>query len=78
VSYNQQLHAIVDSIFAAADDRRWGVKKLARESELCYQTVQDLNTYKTQYPRLRTVFKMAHAVGLQFELTRAKAKQRAC
>jgi DNA-binding phage protein len=76
VSYNQQLHIIVDAIFAAADDLRWGVQKIAKASGLHWQTVQRLNTYTTQYPRLRTVFLMAKAVGLEFEVVREASKSK--
>lgn len=67
--YATYLHGIVDEIFIkAADVKEWSWVRLASEAGISYSTVLKLGNRLTLYPRHMTVWKLAKAVGLSYEL----------
>ena len=77
--YFAKLNAIVDQIFIDADevcDYTW--TQLADAAGVGTSTVYNLGNRQTQRPQLRTVLRLAEAVGLEFVLRRhAKQKRKA-
>ncbi len=70
--YFLELNALVDQIFnIAADDMGWSWSKLAQEATLSGSTVDRIGNRDTKYPLLRTVLKLAKAVGLKVTLVAA-------
>lgn len=67
--YAKYLHNIVDEIFeVAATDKDWTWSKLAHVAGLSYSTVLKLGNRQTRYPRHMSVWKLAKAVGLSYEV----------
>lgn len=70
------LHRVVDDIFQIAKDEyqlTWN--QLAGRAGVGYMTVYFLGERITRFPGLRTVYKLARAVGKQFELVDTKTKK---
>jgi len=65
----RDLHKKTDEIFiAACDVKDWTWGELAKAAGLSYSTVAKLGKRETRYPRHMTIWKMAKAVGLNYQL----------
>ena len=66
--YARYLHGIVDELFNIAYDKDWSWPQIAQMAGVSYGTVLKLGNRETRYPRHMTVWKMAKAVGLKYEM----------
>lgn len=67
--YAAYLDSCVDDIFhTAADQKDWSWPQLARAAGLSYSTVLKLGNRGTRRPQHMTVWKLARAVGLRYEI----------
>jgi len=67
--YARYLHLLTEEIFVVACDvKDWTWADLAKAAGLSYSTVAKLGYRETRYPRHMTIWKMAKAVGLNYEL----------
>jgi DNA-binding phage protein len=74
--YAVELNSLVDQIYQrAADVHDWSWAALAYQAGLSYSTVLKLGNYETRLPHLRTVYKLAKAVGLRVTLVATVAKK---
>jgi DNA-binding phage protein len=75
--FDPWLRQLLRDIFESADDV-WGMStaELAREADLCWQTVHKIRNKITKEPRLRTVFKLCKAVGMDLKLVRQSLRKR--
>lgn len=69
--YEKRLDAMIETIFKESDRLDLSLADMARRSGLHYNTVCNLNSYATRLPRLRTVLKLAWAVGLDVQLVQS-------
>jgi len=67
--YFKQLNSLLDSIFhIATHDHHWTWGKLAGEAGISPETVIKLGDRITKFPHLRTVMRLAEAVGMNVKL----------
>jgi hypothetical protein len=67
--YASYLHNIIDDIFeVATNEKDWTWSKLSYMAGLSYSTVLKLGNRQTRYPRHMSVWKLAKAVGLRYEV----------
>lgn len=72
-SYFRWLHKMLDEIFKqAANEHELSLWELAAKATLHYTTVQKLADRQTYYPQIRTVRKLAIAVGYELNITLTK------
>jgi ribosome-binding protein aMBF1 (putative translation factor) len=75
--YFAELHRLIDSIFQRATDQfDWSWSQLATNANLTYVTVHRLGERITMYPRFRTVYCLAKAVGWSL-VTKEEIKKQA-
>lgn len=68
--YFKELHGLLDQIYdIATDNHKWTWGRLAREAGIATETVNRLGDRLTKFPHLRTVIRLAQAVGLNIRLT---------
>lgn len=75
-SFDVRLHSFVDEIYQRAVELDWYWEDLAKEAKLCRQTVYRLGNRETKSPRFETVYKLATAVGMEWQLQQFKKKLR--
>ena len=74
MTYEKYLEKLTDELFDKASDYyTWA--EFAKAAGLCYSTVYNLGTRKTRYPQLRTVFKLAKAVGYDLSLVQRRIQR---
>lgn len=66
--YITRLNLIVDQLFNEAYDKKWDYRDLASAAGLADKTVRRIELRKTRVPYLRTVWKMAEALGLNIDI----------
>lgn len=67
--YFTKLNLLLDQIFSiATSKRKWTWGQLASQAGIAAHTVIRLGERETQYPHLRTVLRLADAVGLDVKL----------
>lgn len=67
--YARYLHEVADDIFDTAYHvKDWTWPQLARAAGVCCSTVNRLGKRETRYPRHMTIWKLAKAVGLKYEM----------
>ena len=72
--YEKFLNQVVDDIFnEAAKKYTW--TQLADKANLGRATVYRLGMRYTRLPQLRTIYQLAHAVGMNVTLIKKKAKR---
>lgn len=75
--YIEALDAIIDDLFNAATyDCDWTWNHFAVEAGLAYSTVANLGDRKTRLPQLRTIFRMATAVGMDVRVIKRRLRVR--
>jgi hypothetical protein len=73
--YIQRLDEIIDELFSAATYQcDWTWNQFAAESGLAYSTVCRLGERTTRVPHLRTIFRMANAVGMDVKVLKRKLR----
>jgi len=73
--YETYLDRLVDDLFEiASQEFTWA--ELAAESRLAYTTVARLGNRQTRLPQLRTVYRLAEAVGYDLSLIKREIKKR--
>lgn len=70
------LDTVIDLIFAKADEMEIDVYDLAVRSNVCLSTIENLCTRKTLFPRYKTVWSLANAVGLEIAVYAVSKRQR--
>ncbi len=68
--YKHKLKEILEQILEASIDQGYTTNGLAFEANLGRETVRRLYNCKTRFPRLKTIFNLAMAVGMDLELKR--------
>lgn len=75
--YEERLDDLVDELFEEAAER-WSWSEFASAAGVADSTVWNLGTRKTRLPYLRTIWKLAKALGWDVGTIRARtAKRRA-
>ena len=76
--YAECLDQLVDDIYEAATDvYDYSWYQLAYEAHLAYNTVHRLGMRETKLPRLKTLFKLAAAVGMDVGIIENDLRARA-
>lgn len=64
----RHLDGVIEKIFVAADEADLGLHQLAEKAGVCIKTIENLCLRKTMFPRYKTIWSLADAVGLQLVL----------
>lgn len=67
-SYESVLDLFLDRIFAASVQQGLTLVQLSEKAKLCVTTVDRIDRRDTKLPRLRTIFQLARAVGMEVSL----------
>jgi transcriptional regulator with XRE-family HTH domain len=62
------LDEVIDSIFEEADEQNISINRLADKAGVCVKTIENLCERVTMYPRYKTIWSLANAVGLIINL----------
>ena len=71
MTYKQKLNKLLDDIFAKSVSMTF--EEFAKAAELSVSTIRRLDKRQTELPRLKTIFLLAKAVGLEISLELAKS-----
>lgn len=75
--YFLKLHKLLDEIYKIATSQRmWTWNQLADKANLSHETVIRLGERDTKYPHLRTVLRLAEAVGMRVALIPVSSRNR--
>lgn len=75
--YIEALDAIIDDLFSAATyNCDWTWNQFAVKSGLAYSTICRLGERKTRLPQLRTICRMATAVGMDVRVIKRRLRVR--
>ena len=75
--YERALDALVDNIFDAATyDHDWTWQALASEAGIATSTVNRLGNRITRLPQLRTIYRLAKAVGMDVAIVKKQLRVR--
>lgn len=67
--YRKRLNRLLDEIYEIATEAMdWTWARLAREAHLSDNTVYRLGNRITRFPVYRTVWKLAHAIGMEVHI----------
>ena len=69
--YETRLDDLVDELFNEAS-RYWTWPELAHEAGLAYSTVYNLGERVTRLPQLRTVYRLADALGMDVQVVKRR------
>jgi hypothetical protein len=75
--YYRDLHRLVNVLFEAACERDWTWHRFAQEACVAPATVNNLGYRQTQKPQLYTIWRLACAVDMEFELTEVEKRHSA-
>ena len=71
MTYKQKLNKLLDDIFAKSVSMT--MDEFAKAAKLSVSTIRRLDKRQTEFPRLKTIFLLARAVGLEISLELAKS-----
>ena len=74
MTYEQYLEKLTDDLFEVAS-QTYTWTEFAKAAGLCYSTVYNLGTRKTLFPQLRTVYKLAKAIGYDLNLIQRRVQR---
>ncbi len=66
--FETDLNNIVDDLFVLATKKQWTLFHFSKEANVAVQTVDRLYNRETVQPQLRTVWKLAKALGVEIKL----------
>ncbi len=70
------LDEVIDRIFEEADEQDIDIHRLAERAGVCVKTIENLCQRVTNYPRYKTVWSLANAVGLIINLEASVQKRK--
>lgn len=70
------LDEVIDKIFEEADERDIDIYRLAEKAGVCVKTIENLCERVTMYPRYKTIWSLANAVGLIINLEATVQKRK--
>ena len=74
MTYEIFLEKLTDELFErASQEYTW--PEFAKKAGLHYSTVYNLGTRKTRFPQLRTIYKLAKAVGYDVRLVQRRVQR---
>lgn len=75
--YLRALNRLVDDIFSVATyEKDWTWGRLAKEAGVAYTTVCRLGERETRLPQLRSIYRLAKAVGMDLQVVKHELKMR--